>query len=211
MENILLLDDSRTVHAVVKDALGHIYKVHCAFNVSKAEDVLEKEEIVLVLLDIGLEDMSGVEFCKYLKQGRYKDIPVIFITGKNKEKYVTEAFNSGASDYLAKPFLREELQARVKNHVNFFLLNEKLVDSEKTKVLNAMIVTYNHEFNNPLAIISGAIDYLAKDLDTTSREKYVNISRDAIGRITALLDKISKIEGADLEQYIGDVSNIKLG
>ena len=71
--------------------------------------------------------LDGVETCKRLKADpRYSSIPVIFLTAKNDEDSLVNAFEAGAVDYLSKPFLRRELIARVTTHLNLRLAQKSL-------------------------------------------------------------------------------------
>ena len=74
----------------------------------------------LCLIDIGLETgLNGYNICRFIKQNKkYKDISVIFITGYNDEESIAQAYECGASDYIAKPFNKVELIMRVKTQLN---------------------------------------------------------------------------------------------
>jgi DNA-binding response OmpR family regulator len=73
----------------------------------------------LVLLDVKMPEMDGYEVCKRLKADeRSKDVPVIFITALGETMDKVSAFNSGAVDYITKPFQFEEILARVGAHVS---------------------------------------------------------------------------------------------
>jgi DNA-binding response OmpR family regulator len=67
----------------------------------------------LVLLDLGLPDMDGLEVCRLLSQ-QLPNVPIVIITGRNDDSIVQIAFEAGAQDYVAKPFRIGELGARVR-------------------------------------------------------------------------------------------------
>ncbi len=76
------------------------------------EDVLDRQPVALVVLDIGLPDMSGIEVCRRLRQRH--DVPVIFLTARGGEVDRVVGLELGADDYVTKPFSPRELAARAK-------------------------------------------------------------------------------------------------
>jgi two-component system catabolic regulation response regulator CreB len=75
-------------------------------------EVLDRQPVALVVLDIGLPDMSGIEVCRRLRQRH--DVPVIFLTARSGEVDRVVGLELGADDYVTKPFSPRELAARVK-------------------------------------------------------------------------------------------------
>jgi len=75
-------------------------------------EVLDQQPVALVILDIGLPDMSGIEVCRRLRQRH--DVPVIFLTARGGEVDRVVGLELGADDYVTKPFSPRELAARVK-------------------------------------------------------------------------------------------------
>jgi two-component system catabolic regulation response regulator CreB len=75
-------------------------------------DLLDREPVALVVLDIGLPDVSGVEVCRLIRQKH--DVPIIFLTARSAEVDRVVGLELGADDYVAKPFSPRELAARVK-------------------------------------------------------------------------------------------------
>jgi PAS domain S-box-containing protein len=86
----------------------------------------------LILLDIGLPDISGIEVCKLLKSNSIvKNIPVIFLTAFNSKESIIEGFKAGAIDYITKPFSTGELLARINSQLNIINLQNELIKSQK--------------------------------------------------------------------------------
>jgi len=82
----------------------------------------------LVLLDVGMPAMSGLEVCRWFKQDeRLRAIPVIFVSGHQGTDDKVEAFRAGAVDYVSKPFQDQEVLARVKTHLRLGQLQAELV------------------------------------------------------------------------------------
>lgn len=139
--NILVVDDDRENLKVVSNFLKEKgYKIALALNGKKALKVLEDNKIDLILLDIMMPGMDGFEVCKVLKEkSETKEIPVIFLTAKNETDEIVEGFRLGGVDYITKPFKREELFARVNNHIQLKLvrdmLKERMEESIKSRNL----------------------------------------------------------------------------
>ena len=92
----------------------------------------------LVLLDVGMPDLSGLEVCKWFKQDeRLRSIPIIFLSGREGIDDKVEAFRVGGVDYITKPFQDQEVVARVKTHLRLRRLQAELASN--TLVLEARI------------------------------------------------------------------------
>jgi two-component system, chemotaxis family, chemotaxis protein CheY len=113
MKNCLILDDSRVARKVARRILEDLQ-----FGVEEAEDGREGLEICrrkmpdAILLDCGIQGMSGVEFLRVLRREPSGGAPiVVFCTIENDISLITEAVTAGASDYILKPFDRDILKA----------------------------------------------------------------------------------------------------
>jgi len=86
----------------------------------------------LVLLDMRMPEMSGVEICRCFKQNaRLRDIPVVFISGLQGSDDKVEGFRAGGVDFVSKPFLAEELLARIKTHLRLRRLEAELASRNR--------------------------------------------------------------------------------
>ncbi|MBK7710191.1 MAG: response regulator [Bacteroidales bacterium] len=95
--------------------------------------VTEENKIDLILLDILMPgDLNGYQVCRVLKNNsKTKDIPVIFLSAKTDGEDIIEGFKIGGSDFIAKPFDKLELLARVGNHIKQKFLIDELNDRIK--------------------------------------------------------------------------------
>jgi len=130
---ILVVDDNLENLKVVSNLLRERkYKIALAQDGLSALKVLEENKIDLILLDVMMPDMDGFEVCKVLQENPdKKDIPVIFLTAKNDTDDIVKGFQLGGVDYITKPFNREELIARVNNHIQLKLVRDYLKAAEK--------------------------------------------------------------------------------
>ena len=113
---ILIVDDSKTIVAVINNILQKDYETCSAENGLVAIEAFKKEKPDLILMDVEMPEMNGFEACKKIKaldSETNSFTPIIFITGKGDLESMKIGLKSGAEDYLAKPFEPEELLARV--------------------------------------------------------------------------------------------------
>ncbi len=110
---ILVVDDERQIRRVLKDALvDEGYTVVTAENGEDAVRAVEEMPPDLMLLDLGLPGMSGLEVCRALRP-EYR-APIVVLSVRSTEREKVAALDEGADDYLTKPFGMEELLARVR-------------------------------------------------------------------------------------------------
>ena len=112
---ILIVDDEPDIREVVSVLLGSEgYKVVQAENGGSAvEMVYADKDIDLVLLDIMMPGMTGVETCEMIR--KRSTVPILFLTAKSQEQDKVEAYSGGGDDYLVKPFSQTELIMKVKS------------------------------------------------------------------------------------------------
>ena len=112
---ILVVDDSAlTLEVIQRNLSAAGYDVYTSANVSQAIDFLEQDSVDLVITDIKMPKISGLELLKYVKEN-LKGTEIMIITGYPSIKGAVEAVKDGAEDYLVKPFTDEELLTAVAN------------------------------------------------------------------------------------------------
>lgn len=113
--SIMIVDDSRENLELLSEILrSKGYKVRPVLSGKLALKEAKSSPPDLILLDINMPEMNGYEVCKKLKaDNALCDIPVIFISGLPEMKEKFEAFSLGGVDYITKPFLTEDIYARV--------------------------------------------------------------------------------------------------
>jgi len=112
---IFIVEDEPSIATLVKYNLEkENYKVFISNNGEEGLKEIKKIEPDLILLDWMLPDLSGIEICRSLKKDKkFKFIPVIMLTAKGQEEDKVLGLNTGADDYLVKPFSHSELVARI--------------------------------------------------------------------------------------------------
>jgi YesN/AraC family two-component response regulator len=110
------VEDNADLLAMMKNLLGMRYKVHTAKNGQQAWNVIQREELDLVITDVMMPVMDGIQLTEKIKQSDdYAQLPVIMLTAKTQEEYRDEAFKTGADAYLTKPIEMSRLQLRIDN------------------------------------------------------------------------------------------------
>ncbi len=143
--------------------------------------IAEKEQPDLILLDIMMPEMDGVETCKILKENpATAHIAVIFLTAKIDDETLSNSFAAGGDDYISKPFSTTSLLARVYNQLRIIYkrealiqAQERLANAEKDQLLGLLAGGIAHDFNNQLNGIMGFSDLIK---DRTADEKIIRLA-----------------------------------
>ena len=118
MQKVLIVDDDIDIAGLIADALEE-EGISCmtAHNATDAIRAFEEADSVisLIVLDIMLPDMSGIELCSVLR--KKTKCPILFLTAKSSTPDTIEGLNAGGDDYITKPFVVDELTARIKAHL----------------------------------------------------------------------------------------------
>jgi len=133
-EKILVVEDEKNIAKLIKFNLEKDgYETISTKSGEEAIQILGRHEVDLILLDIMLPGMNGLEVCKEIKQmKRTKNVPVIMLTAKSEEVDRIVGFEIGADDYITKPFSPRELILRVKA----ILRRGKTEDSARKEILS---------------------------------------------------------------------------
>ncbi|QOY55300.1 hybrid sensor histidine kinase/response regulator [Candidatus Sulfurimonas marisnigri] len=148
---VLLVDDKAENITILLDMLEPLnLEIFVSLSAKDALKSVGTYDFDLILLDIVMPNMDGYEVCKILKNhNKHKDIPIIFISALGGVEDKIKGFSYGVDDYIAKPFLQEELIARVKLHLQKGLL---------FKSLKQLLRKSYHELYNPLTIINTSVE-----------------------------------------------------
>jgi PAS domain S-box-containing protein len=119
VKKILIVDDDLITRLQLNKILEtHGYQVQLAENGHQCLEYLKKQRPKIILLDLVMPDLNGIEVCHRIKtDNRLKDIPVLMLTSASETKEKVSGFAAGADDYIVKPFVVEELMARIANHI----------------------------------------------------------------------------------------------
>ncbi len=208
---ILIVDDNPKNIQVVGNLLSREgYPTAFALGGEQALDMVKNDRFDLILLDVMMPETDGFDVCERLKkEEKTKAIPIIFLTAKTDADSIVKGFDTGAYDYVAKPFISRELLARVRTQLYLKSLNDELTDRyEKIKrlesareTLTSMIV---HDLRNPLTVVMSGAELLgitgAVSNDPAASETLrliSNASRIMLDMTIALLD-VAKFEAGEM-------------
>lgn len=144
---ILLIEDHLALAATVGEFLElHGMTVDYAYNCQSAMELLRQNSYHCVVLDINLPDGTGYEVCRYIRQSLWLGLPVIMLTARDMLDDKLEGFDSGADDYLVKPFELKELVARINAQIKratgqvghaHLMVGDLVVEVHKNSVIRA--------------------------------------------------------------------------
>jgi DNA-binding response OmpR family regulator len=127
----------------------------------------------LILLDIGLPDMDGLNVCRKLKGDiKTENIPIIFLTGKVEEQDLIRGFECGGTDYITKPFKQTELLARVQTHVRLRKMqariasDREIIHQKEKELLKTELDLRNREL---VSVTARLLSYSKQTLDMTEK------------------------------------------
>ncbi|MDQ2921513.1 MAG: response regulator [Acidobacteriota bacterium] len=132
MSRILVVDDDETIRDALYELLSEEYLCHTAETAEKAFARLEVDTYDVVLTDISMPGLSGLELLGQVRQ-RFPDIPVIVISGISDQEHAQGLIKLGAFDFLLKPFRLEVVERSVKRAVEFRkqMLKDSLANEER--------------------------------------------------------------------------------
>lgn len=209
---ILIVEDSNLTRSILVNTLsGEGIKTREAKNGVEALEILQNadESIDLVLTDFMMPEMDGDELCRRVRfeLGR-NDLPIIFLTAVSESGSMLKIFKSGASDYIVKPFAKEELLARVKVHLESRRLNSKLLDQvielkRLNKLKDDILSITSHDLRSPLTGIIGFAELLMADKQISSQnQEFIGHIRDSSEFLLTLIADILELGRAHSESSI---------
>ncbi len=144
-EKILVIDDEKDIGELLEYNLGKEgYRVVSTYNGEEALRFVQGELPSLIILDLMLPGIDGLEVCRILKrEARTSGIPIIILTAKGEEADIVAGLELGADDYVTKPFKVRELLARIRSL--FRRLSSKTEEREVMKIGDLVIDSGKHE------------------------------------------------------------------
>ncbi len=210
MAKVLIVDDDMFVVAVVeKILLKDGYDVISASNGEEGLSLVNSDDPDIVILDVLMPGMDGIEVLQKLKQGKETCmIPVIMLSGKEKVEDRVAGFETGADDYIAKPFQTRELLVRIKALIEKKIYIKKKVYKEKREAVESIVDGVAHEVRNPIIAIGGFARRLKEKLPLESDLKiYAEHILHEIERLELMVNQIINLKTVVVS--INDAVNVE--
>lgn len=216
---ILVVDDVSKNLQILGSILDEVgYSTTFAISGAQALERLETAKPDLILLDMMMPDMDGLQICSIIKSNPETcDIPVIFLTASQSSEHIIQAFDKGAVDYLTKPFNTRELLARVRNHLELKHTRDQLkkalkelVESRDAALKSAQIksqflANMSHEIRTPMNGVLGMTELLLQTPLTPQQLDYVQTLKNSGNNLLVIINDIldySKLEAGEMRlQY----------
>ena len=214
--NILLIDDSsfmrRTLNNIIVPKRFNIYE---AQDAAKGFEVLKNTEIHLILLDYEMPGMDGAEMLEQIKKNqKYMNIPIIMLSGTQNNDVVARVLKHGASDFIKKPFVTEELLLKVDLHIRAYINHKRIKQKELELEISLkrakeaeqhksmFLANMSHEIRTPLNAIIGFVDLLAEQETDSKKINYLSTVQGSSKLLLNLINDIldfSKIDSNKLD------------
>lgn len=186
---ILIIDDDRLMREILSRTLRKQgYSVVTTTSGDEGLASLEKDPYDLVLCDVIMPGMDGIEVCRRLRaRAAFRSLPIILLTALSKVEDVVRGLEAGANDYLGKPFHEAELLARIVAHLIHRRVREETVSLEKHLSLGRLTGGLCHEINNPLTVVLGHIEMLLMDETHPRKRRLMTLASENAKRIQRLV------------------------
>lgn len=212
MQEILLIDDSKSIHPLVKSLLGEEpVTIHSAFDGQYGLVLAESMRPDLILLDVEMPGVDGFETCRRLKLNpATASLPIIFLTAVGGTDEMVRGLNMGANDYVVKPFKLSELLSRVRaglrtSHMIRLLEEKAMIDaltglgnSAMLKARLAAEVSLRIRSGNPLSCVAMNVDQFKQmndNLGHTFSERVLKQIGDALLQNCRIEDVVCRVDG----------------
>lgn len=204
---ILVVEDNEELLALMLQVLSKNYHVFTAKNGKQAMNIIMKEKLDLVVSDVMMPIMDGIELTKQLKSDKsFWQLPIILLTAKNKEEDKTEAYSVGADAYITKPFKFEELEVRI----NALLANrKKMIEKIESEVSlqassEAEAQQEVHLSNPEQAFVTRAKETIMQHLSDADYDREAFAKDMAMGEST-LYNKVKATTGQTVIAFITSI------
>jgi CheY-like chemotaxis protein len=200
---ILVVDDQPINVQLLKRKLEREgIEVTAAYSGAEALEIVKRVKPDLILLDVMMPDMDGIEVCQRLQADEVtRSVPIIFVTARTSKEGKLEGLGVGAVDYITKPIDLDETLARVQTQLRFVAINREMVDLQRRLVearraatIGAVTQGIAHNLNNLLGVVIGYLDLIKAYYDKPDQvKKNAQHVEEAVHRIVSIIKQLSSL------------------
>lgn len=200
---ILVVDDQPINVQLLKRKLEREgIEVTAAYSGAEALEIVKKIKPDLILLDVMMPDMDGIEVCERIQNDEAtRSIPIIFVTARTSKEGKLEGLGVGAVDYITKPIDLDETLARVQTQLRFVAINREMIDLQRRLVearraatIGAVTQGIAHNLNNLLGVVIGYLDLIKAYYDKPEQvKKNAMHVEEAVHRIVSIIKQLSSL------------------
>ena len=217
-KNILIVDDNKVNIMVLEGLLedeGYT-SIASATSALEAYDILNHNSIDMILLDVMMPQIDGLEACKTIRKiPNYSHIPIIMVTADITDETLKKSFEAGANDYLNKPINITNLKVRIESQFMNAHKDALILNQNRLLAVNETVQMLAHQWRQPLSIISTitmdiAVAYEFDELTSEHLNKSLDNINSAVQELSKTLDEfrqISNIEESATLNNINDTVN----
>ena len=191
---LLLAEDNPDMQVFLARHLSNFYEVEVTSNGAEALLSVLVRRPDIVVTDVMMPEMDGLELCRRIrKEEHLQDLPIILVTARGSTEDLVSGFDAGASDYISKPLILRELNARIESLLRADRLQRSLDERElRLAAVGRSAAMVVHDLRNPLANIFGLLDLLgltSSDFEQSSEGALLIAESQRLNRmLTEILD-----------------------
>ena len=190
-KKIIVVDDNNANLTACRNILKPHYMVYPATSAEKMFGLMENVIPDMILMDVDMPEMNGYEAAGRMKKNEaFKNIPIIFLSGRVDPASEIFGLNMGALDYIHKPFVSELLLRRIKTHLS--LIEHQKILEEQNKSIEDFI-KHSHIISAPLNDIISLLDNTMAAADTETMKGQIDKAREALKRHMGVIEGIFEI------------------
>ena len=197
--NVLLVEDDRTLREAIRyNLISQGYNVYSTEDGAEGLNIARSKPVDLILLDLMLPKLNGLEICKILRRDG-SILPIIILTAKDSEFDKVYGIESGADDYITKPFSMRELMARISSQLRRMKMNVDMKEAKPKEIIKLGDRVIIDKLKREVIVDGNNIDLRAREFDLFA---YLSSSP---GRVFTREQLLKDVWGFD---YIGDTRTV---
>ncbi|WP_373036096.1 response regulator [Sulfurimonas sp.] len=214
-KNILVVDDNRVNIVILQSLLedeGYT-SIFSATSAVEAYEILKYNNIDMILLDVMMPQIDGLEACKTIRQSpNCNKIPIIMITADNSDETLEKSFEAGANDFVTKPVNITNLKVRIESQFMNAHKDALILNQNRLLTVNETVQMLAHQWRQPLSVINIiamdiAIENELGKITTESLDKSLTKINGAVIELSNTLDEFRQISHIEKETSLNNINN----